>query len=285
MSSPAERAEAFRALHHGPGVFVLPNAFDVPSARAFEEVGFPAVATSSAGVMASLGFPDGERIPRREYLAAVARVVRSVGIPVSADLVAGFGRSPEAVGSTVRHVIEAGAVGINLEDLDPTREGLVPLGLQLRKLAAARKTADAAGVPLFINARTDALRHASGDDAARWEEAVRRATAYRDAGADSVYPMGLTDGPSIARFVETLRCPVNVMVRRGLPPVAELERLGVKRVSFGPGASYAALGLLKRAGEEVRSKGTYELLVEGAITFEELNRLAVPRATAPDRGQ
>src|SRR5208282_3247918 len=171
------------------------------------------------------------------------------------------------------------AVGINLEDLDPVNEELVREKLQVRKIEAVRQLGTSMGIPIFINARTDALRHAPGDENERLREAIRRSTIYRDAGADCVYPMGLTDAGSIATFVQTLGCPVNVMIRKGLPTVAELEALGVKRVSFGPSASYAALGLLKRVSQEVLTRGTYDLLLEGAITFDELNLLAKPRTS------
>lgn len=279
MASPRERAEAFRALHHQARALVLPNAWDVPSARVFEDAGFPAVATSSAGVMVSHGYRDGETIPRREFVAAVRRIAERLSIPLSADVVAGFGRTPRDVATTVREVLRAGAVGVNIEDLVPSSEGeLYPVDVQVRRLASVRAAGEALGIPLVINARTDAFRHAPGDEDERLRAAVERAVAYRDAGADCVYPMGLTEARSIATFVDTLRCPVNVMVRRGLPSLAELERLGVKRVSFGPSASYAAMGLLKRIGREVLDHGTFGSLVEGAISFEELNQLAEPRA-------
>lgn len=279
MASPRERAEAFRALHHQARALVLPNAWDVPSARVFEDAGFPAVATSSAGVMVSHGYRDGETMPRRELVAAVRRIAERLSIPLSADVVAGFGRTPRDVATTVREVLRAGAVGVNIEDLVPSSEGeLYPVDVQVRRLASVRAAGEALGIPLVINARTDAFRHAPGDGDERLRAAIERALAYRDAGADCVYPMGLTEARSIATFVDTLRCPVNVMVRRGLPPLAELERLGVKRVSFGPSASYATMGLLKRIGREVLDHGTFGSLVEGAISFEELNQLAEPRA-------
>jgi len=262
-------------------VFVLPNAWDVPSARLFEDAGFPAVATSSAGVMVSNGYPDGEVMPRRELVSVVAKIAGRVAIPLSADVVAGYGRTAREVAKTVERIVRAGAVGVNIEDRHPTREGLFRLEVQLRRLEAVRRAATASGVPLVVNARTDALRDAPGDEDARFREAIRRATAYRDAGADCVYPMGLTDGAAIATFVEALRCPVNVMVRKGLPPLAELERLGVKRVSFGPSASYATFGLLRRVGREVLERGSFDLLLDGAIGFDELNALAVARKPRP----
>jgi len=249
----------------------------VPSARVFEDGGFPAIATSSAGIMVSLGYPDGEVIERKEFVSATQRIARALSVPLSADIVSGFGATPREVVTMVKSVLQAGAVGINIEDLDHATEGLLPLKGQLEKLKALRALRDSQSVPFVINARTDALRHAKGDDQARLEEAIRRGIAYRDAGVDCVYPMGLTDAKSIATFVRALDFPVNVMVRPGLPAVAELERLGVKRLSLGPSASYAALGLLRRASRELLERGTYSTLIDGAITFDELNRLALPK--------
>lgn len=277
LKSQKEKAEDFRALHHGKRVLVLPNGWDVPSARVFEDAGFPAVATSSAGMLVSLGYPDGEVVGRDEFVSAVERIARVLSVPVSADIVAGFGKTTKEVVATVRAILKTGAVGINIEDFAHATKKLYPVERQIENVKAIRKLAENSRVPLVINARTDALRFAEGDEEARVKEAIRRATAYRDAGADCVYPMGLIDATSIARFVKALDFPINVMVRKGLPPVSELQRLGVARVSFGPTASYAAMGLLKRAANEVLEKGTYENLVEGAITFDELNALAVRR--------
>ncbi len=275
-----ERAEAFRALHHRKHILILPNAWDVPSARIFEEAGFPAIATSSAGLMVSLGYQDGETIPKQEFFSAVERIAKVLSVPLTVDAVSGFGETPTEAASTVLSLIKIGAIGINIEDLQHTTGSLLSLEEQVEKLKAIRKLDDSTGIPLVINARTDALRHAAGDDEARLNEAIRRSQAYRDAGADCVYPMGLTDATSISTFVKALDFPVNVMVRRDLPPIKELERMGVARVSFGPAASYAAMGFLKRAAAEVLEKGTYESLVEGALTYDELNQLAIPRTTA-----
>lgn len=283
MTAQADRADRFRSLHHGRHPLVLPNAWDVPSARVFEEAGFPAIATSSAGLMVSRGYPDGEEMPRRELVEAVARIAVRLRVPLSADVVAGYGTTPRAVVETVRQVVRAGAIGINLEDGSHAAQALTPVARQVEKLRAVRALDRATHVPLVINARTDALNYAAGDRDARLREAIGRLRAYRDAGADCVYPMGLSDPAGIRAVVDALDCPVNVMVRPGLPPVADLERLGVKRISFGPAASYAALGLLKRASEEIQLRGTYSALTEGAITFDELNRLAVPQDSGSAR--
>ncbi|MHB8351831.1 MAG: isocitrate lyase/PEP mutase family protein [Thermoplasmata archaeon] len=283
MGTQAEKARAFRALHHGRHVVLLPNAWDVASARVFENAGFAAVATSSAGLMISMGYPDGERMPRTELAAAVGRIARKLSVPVNADIVAGFGATPRAVAGTVRKILAAGAVGINIEDADPSGRGLFPVDRQVETLRAIRRLGESMGVPVVVTARTDALRHTSGGAAARLRAAIARSIAYRDAGADCVYPMGLTDPASLGTFVRELGCPVNVMIRNGLPPIAELERLGIRRVSFGPAASYAAMGLLRRASDEILARGRYDLLLDGAFTDEELNELAEPKSRGEGR--
>jgi 2-methylisocitrate lyase-like PEP mutase family enzyme len=277
MRSQKDKAQDFRELHRGKKILILPNAWDVPSARVFENEGFPAVATSSAGLLVSLGYPDGEVISRDEFVSAVSRIAGVLSVPLSVDIVAGFGRTTNEVLATVKAILKAGGIGINIEDFAHATKTLFPVERQVENVKEIRRLGDKVGMPLVINARTDALRFGVGDDEAKLEEAIRRATAYRDAGADCVYPMGLTEATAIGRFVKELDFPINVMVRKGLPPINELERLGVARVSFGPSASYAAMGLLKRAAKEVIEKGTYQNLVDGAITFDELNSLALPR--------
>ena len=276
MRSQAEKAEEFRGLHHGK-VLILPNAWDVPSARVFEEAGFTAVATSSAGMMVSLGYPDGEVIGIEKFVTAIGRIARALTVPLSADVVGGFGTTPDEVAASVKKVIGAGAIGVNIEDFVHETKRLLPVEEQLARLRAVKGLRESLRVPFVINARTDAFRFAQGDEKARLEEAMRRGVAYRDLGVDCVYPMGLIDAASISVYGKALDFPINVMVRKGLPPVAELERLGVARLSFGPSASYAAMGLLRRASKEVLEMGTYEALVDGAITFDELNALAVPK--------
>jgi len=277
MRSQRDKAQDFRELHHRKNMLILPNAWDVPSARVFENEGFPAIATSSAGLLVSLGYPDGEVIGRDEFVTAVRRIAKVLSVPLSVDIVAGFGKTTKEVVTTVKAVLKAGGIGINIEDFAHATKKLYPVERQVKNVKAIRLLGDKLGIPLVINARTDALRFGTLDEEAKFHEAVRRSTAYRDAGADCVYPMGLKDEASIRRFVKELDFPINVMVRKGLPAVSELERLGVARVSFGPSASYAAMGLLKRSSKELLEKGTYQNLVDGAISLDELNSLAMPR--------
>jgi 2-methylisocitrate lyase-like PEP mutase family enzyme len=229
-------------------------------------------------MMVSLGYPDGEEIPWDEFVSAVKRISRVISLPLSVDMVGGFGGTPESVAKSVKAIIAAGAVGINIEDYVHKTKTLVPLQKHLAKLRTLVKLGSQK-VPFVINARTDALRYADGDAEAKLEEAVERAKAFRDAGVDCVYPMGLMDPASILRFVKAVDFPTNVMVRKGLPTITELKQMGVARVSFGPSASYAAMGLMKRASREILDNGTYGALTEGAITIDELNSLAIPKPT------
>jgi 2-methylisocitrate lyase-like PEP mutase family enzyme len=277
IDAQARRAEYFRWLHRGPSILILPNAWDVPTARIFEDAGFKAVATTSAGVTVSLGYEDGQIIPKDEFLAAIKRIARVLTVPLTVDLVAGFGQTVDEVVSTVRRVVEAGAVGLNIEDFEHQSKQLFDLEQQVLKIKAIKTLGEQMGVPIVVNARTDALRYAEGGDDQKFKEAVRRAEAYRDAGADCVYPMGLVEPQNIRIFVEELRCPVNVMVTPKTPSVRELETLGVKRLSFGPSAIYAVMGYLKRAAKEVLEEGTFTMLVGDALTYDELNRLTHPR--------
>lgn len=268
-----KKAEAFRAMHSGGEVLLLPNVWDVASARTIEQAGFPAIATTSAGIAFAMGYPDGEKIPREEMLAAVSRIACAVKVPVTADVEAAYGDRPEDAAWTALAVIEAGAVGMNLEDAtEDSKRPLVDLSLQLEKIRAIRETARRSQVALVLNARTDVYLLQVGEEKTRYDQAVRRLRAFRDTGADCVFVPGLRDAATIGRLVSDLQCPVNILGGPGTPSVPELRKLGVARVSLGSGPMRAALGLLRRVANELRSNGTYVAL-EGAPTHAEVTRL------------
>lgn len=273
LEEQKSKANTFRTLHHGRETLLLPNVWDVAAARIIEEAGFPAIATTSAGVAFSLGYPDGQKISREEMLARVARITRAVKVPVSADVEAGYGDRPEDAAQTARGVIEAGAVGINLEDgTGDSQRPLVDLALQLEKIRAVREAASKAGVLLVLNARTDVYLDQVGPPETRYDESTRRALAYRDAGADCVFVPGVRDAETIAKLVRDLQCPLNILAGPGSLPVPELEKLGVARVSLGSAPMRATLGLLRRMAEELKTSGTYAAL-EGAPAHGEVNKL------------
>jgi 2-methylisocitrate lyase-like PEP mutase family enzyme len=266
------RANAFRAMHHGPKILLLPNVWDVAGARVVEEAGFGAIATSSAGIAFSLGFPDGQRISREEMLARIGRIARAVKVPVTADVEAGYGDRPEDAGETARGVIEAGAIGMNLEDGTDRPGQLVELSLQVEKIHAVREVALKSGVLLVLNARTDVYLEQIGAPDTRYDATVQRSLAFRDAGADCVFVPGLRDKETISQLVRDVQSPLNILAGPGSPSVPELEKLGVARVSLGSAPMRATLGLLRRMAEELKMTGTYAA-IEGAPSHADINRL------------
>src|SRR5438552_927818 len=243
----ARKAEQLRKLHEGPRILILANAWDVISARIMEHAGFPAVATTSAEVAAVLGYPNGQRVPQREVLQFVARIARAVSVPVTADMESGYGTSPADMAEMARALVDAGAVGLNLEDVTGDDEGShVEIGLQTEKIAAVRSASAAAGVSLVINARTDVYLMPIGPPETRFERTVERLRAYRKAGADCVFAPGIRDAETIGKLVRAVDAPLNVLLQPGGARLKELEKLGVARASIGSGTARAALGAAKR---------------------------------------
>ena len=269
----AHKAASFRAMHSGKSVLLLPNAWDVASACIIEEAGFAAIATTSAGIAFSLGYPDGQEIPKDEMLAAVARIAKGVKVPVTADVESGYGNRPEDAAKTARAVMVAGAVGMNLEDATgEASHPLAELSLQLEKIQAVRETTTNLKVPLVLNARTDVYLLQIGDPARRYHETLRRLTAFRDAGADCVFVPGLRDPATIGRLIADLKCPLNILAVPGSASVPELTKLGVARISLGSGPMRASLGLLRRLAAELKTAGTYTAM-EDAPLHAEMNTL------------
>ncbi|MFC4533868.1 isocitrate lyase/PEP mutase family protein [Sphaerisporangium dianthi] len=229
---PQDKAALLRALHVPGRPLVLPNIWDAASARAVVAAGFPAVATSSGAVAAVLGHADQEDTPAGAMFSAVARIVRAVPVPVTADLERGYGLAPAELGE---RLAETGVAGLNLEDSDPRTGVPAEPGEQADFLAAVRAGAAKAGADLVINARVDTFIHGEGPPERRTAEAAERGRRYLDAGADCVYPIMAADREVIRTLVKEIGGPVNVYFRQGVPPLAELAELGVARVSFGSG--------------------------------------------------
>lgn len=270
-----QKAEKFRKLHDRSKILVLPNAWDAASAKIFEAAGFPAIATTSSGVANSLGYPDGEAVPRDEMLAAIARIARVLKAPLSADIEAGYASDVDLLQGTIRGVIEAGAVGINLEDgMHDGSHQLFSLEIAVGRIKAARAAAESAGVPIVINARTDVFLHAIGEKSTRFDHTVSRANAYLAAGADCVFVPGPSGAEIIRSLASAIKGPINVMALPGMPSAPELEKLGVARVSMGGGPARAALTSVRRVAEELLSKGTYSIFNSPeTISHMEMNQL------------
>lgn len=267
------KADRLRALHLDGPPLLLPNAWDVASATIIEAGGAPAVATTSAGVAWSLGVPDGNLLGRQRATDAIARIAQAVDVPVTADIEGGFAADADEVALTVRAVLEAGAVGINLEDVrEGSADELRSPEEQADRIAAARGAAEAFGVALFINARVDTYLRQVGDATIRLGDTVARAGAYLAAGADGIFVPGVVDVETIGELAAAIPAPLNILVGPGAPSVAQLSRLGVRRVSLGSTVAAAAYAVADRAARELFGRGTYDSIV-GALPYDTLNQL------------
>jgi 2-methylisocitrate lyase-like PEP mutase family enzyme len=263
--SSADKAAALLALHTGRG-FVLPNAWDAGSARILEQVGFPAIATTSAGIAWSCGVPDGGALDRDTMLEHIGRIVAAVGVPVTADLEAGYGDNPDEVGRTVARAVELGAVGGNLEDAG--RGGLFGIDEAVDRVTAARAAAPRGA--FVLNARTDTYLAGTAADA--FAETVERAARYLAAGADCVFVPGVVDEDTIRRLAAAIPGPLNVVA--GLANTIDaptLFSLGVQRVSLGGSLARAVFSMLERAGRELLDSGTLGFL-NGAIGYADMQQ-------------
>ena len=245
---------------------MLPNAWDAGSARILEQVGFPAIATTSAGIAWSCGVPDGGAMDRDTMLEHIGRIVAAVSVPVTADLEAGYGDTADDVGRTVARAVELGAVGANIEDAG--KGGLYGIDDAVDRIAAARAAAPSG--TFVLNARTDTYFVGTSGDA--FAETVERAVRYVDAGADCIFVPGVVEEDTIRRLADAIPGPLNVVA--GLANTIDaptLFSLGVKRVSLGGSLARAALSMLERAGRELLDSGTLGFL-DGAIGYADLQR-------------
>jgi len=260
-----DKAAALLALHAGPG-FVLPNAWDAGSARVLEQVGFPAIATTSAGIAWACGVPDGGALDRETMLRHIGRIVAAVSVPVTADLEAGYGETAVEVGETVARAVALGAVGANLEDVG--RDGLFGVDEAVERIEAARAAAPSG--TFVLNARTDTYFAGGQEDV--FAETVERARRYVEAGADCVFVPGVVEDDTIRRLADAIPGPLNVVA--GLASTTDaptLFSLGVTRVSLGGSVARAALSMVERAGRELLDSGTLGFL-DGAIAYADLQR-------------
>ncbi|RDI67496.1 isocitrate lyase/PEP mutase family protein [Nocardia pseudobrasiliensis] len=261
--SQQNKAETFRQLH-ADGVLVLPNAWDALSAALVAEAGAAAVATTSAAVSWVAGRGDGQKLTREEMIGRVREIVAAVTVPVTADVEGGYGPTPEDVAATVEAVVGAGAVGVNLEDSHRPGGPLFEIAEQAERLRAARAAAARAGLPqLVINARTDVYLFGIGAPEGRFDDVVARASAYAEAGADSLFVPGLLDLDALGELSRKSPLPINVMTGPGAPRVAELAAAGVRRVSLGPALAQSAYERVRAAATELLTDGTYTSLANG----------------------
>jgi 2-methylisocitrate lyase-like PEP mutase family enzyme len=229
------KAQLLLSLHTSDKMLILPNIWDPIGARILEMKGYPAVATASAAISASLGYEDGEQIKRSTLVGILLRIARSVDVPVTADIESGYGKTLKNLDDTIEQVIHAGIVGVNIEDSLREGEALRSIEAQCKRIAKVREVADRHGIHLVINARTDTfLSKFYTTNEARIEEAVVRAKAYREAGADCIYPVGPGDRATIIELRKRIACPINILATPNAAPLKVLQDIGINRVSCGP---------------------------------------------------
>ena len=259
-------AQLFHRLHHD-GLLLLANAWDAGSARVIESVGAKALATTSAGVAWAHGYADGDKLPLRLLVQTVSSITRVTRVPLSVDFESGYSDDAKAVGEGVASLIDAGAVGINIED------GTGEVDVLCRKIEAARGAAARLGVELFVNARTDVYLKRLVPEDQRVDETIRRAARYGEAGANGIFAPGVSDSDEIRRLVTEINLPLNVLAWAGLPPASALERLGVRRLSAGSSISEAAYGHAAQLARALFETGDPATVLGGALDYAALQAL------------
>ncbi|HEY1372897.1 MAG TPA: isocitrate lyase/phosphoenolpyruvate mutase family protein [Candidatus Binatia bacterium] len=262
------KSRRLRELVRAPELLVMPGAYDVLSARLFEQMGFPAIQGTSGGIAASVGYADGEVLSREGFLAITGDIAAAVSLPVNADAERGYG----GVAATVRGLVARGVAGMNLEDgaggKGGVGRGLVDLGAQLESIAAVMETKRALGSEFFLNARVDSFMVMKDDPKKALDEAIRRGNAYAEAGGDCIFFLQIHARETIARLVKEIKAPVSILAGPESPNVAELQEIGVARVSYGSAFLKAAIGATKKLAQEIRERGTVTALKEGLTTPE-----------------
>lgn len=267
MNANPDAATTLRRLHHGPSLLILPNAWDAGIARLIESLGATAIATTSAGVAWAHGYPDGDLLPLDQLVAAVRAIARVIRVPLTVDMERGYGADPAAVGAAVAAVIDAGGVGMNIED------GTAAPDVLCARIEAAKAAGVRGGIDFFVNARTDVYLRGLVPEGSRVGESLARAARYRDAGADGLFVPGVTAAADIRAIAGATALPLNVLARAGLPPAAELAALGVRRLSAGSGITQAVYGRIAAATAGFLADGRSEPLAQGAMPYPQINAL------------
>jgi 2-methylisocitrate lyase-like PEP mutase family enzyme len=263
-----EKAELFLKYHHDKEILVLLNSWDTGSSKLIEASGYKAIATTSMGIAASLGYPDSQVIKLSEMLAVITGIVNAVQVPVTVDIEAGYGNNLNEVIDSVKKIIATGIVGINIEDSIDLSPVLIDEMEFCERISAIRELSDSLGFHLVINARTDSFYTSSGSLQEKLSESIKRGNKYREAGADCIFVQPVSDIETISTLVKEIDAPINILSNPGIgagilpPSVSELQELGVARLSLGSSLMKASLALMKKVADELSEKGTYNILLD-----------------------
>ncbi len=270
-----EKADKFRELHHSGKMLILPNIWDALGALLLESLEYPAIATASASVAFSNGYNDGENIPFNDLLALLKKITNSVNLPVSADIEKGYAGNDRQLRENIKLLIDAGIVGINIEDTDNKTGNLHPIEFQCNKITLIRNVSDEMGIPLFINARTDVyLREKYFPTAeAKFDEIIKRGSAYKEAGADGFFPIALRQEEDIRKIITQVKLPLNIITIPGVPDLKTLSKLGVARVSLGPSLLKIAIRAMRQLAIQLKDYEGLSSITGNEITSDYLKNL------------
>ena len=269
-----EKGNILNKLHQNGKILVLPNIWDPLGAMLLEDLGYAAVATASASVAFSNGYPDGEKIPFKELLNILRKIVKSVTIPVTADIECGYAKNSAQLKENIKMLLDSGIAGINFEDSNKDDKTVISIEAQCEKLELIRNIASEMGVPLFINARTDVYLMANNlSDEEKLSEAIRRGNAYKSSGADCFYPISLKKKEQIEIIVKEVGLPINVLLLPGIPDFESLKMIGVARLSLGPGFLKTSINAMKNIAEKLLSKEGFQEMPNNPVTSAYLNSL------------
>ncbi|MCW8812286.1 MAG: isocitrate lyase/phosphoenolpyruvate mutase family protein [Ignavibacteriaceae bacterium] len=264
------KAELLLSLHKGEKLLLLPNIWDPIGARILEAKGFPAIATASAAVSSSLGYKDGEKIKFSIHLEIVRRIVESVDIPVSADIESGYSANLTGLKENINLLIDTGAVGINIEDNTGTEGELRSIDEQCKRISAVRETAEKRGIHLVINARTDCFLSKTNKISEELiNDAVKRANAFINAGADCIYPIGVLNFETVKTLRKKIKSPMNILGSARSVPLKTLQEIGINRVSFGPFVFRSCLKKFSDIVDELAELGSYDSFGSNTFSFDE----------------
>lgn len=268
------RALQFKQLHHNGRLLVLPNIWDPLGAALLEQVGYAAIATASASVAYSNGYPDGEKISFNEVVTILHKITGAVALPVTADIESGYAEDDDTFNKNIERLLDSGIAGINIEDTHHQSHNLQPMDTQCLRIARIRQIASAKGIPLFINARTDVYLHGEQQsEKEKLEETIRRGKVYKDAGADGFYPMLLKSERDIEVIVNKVNLPINILLLPGIPSFNRLQQMGVARLSLGPGFLKIALNAIKNTAVKLLHYEGLEEVVRNLVNAEDIKSL------------
>jgi 2-methylisocitrate lyase-like PEP mutase family enzyme len=275
-SNQQSKAKELYRLHHTGSLLVLPNIWDPLGAALLEKLNFTAIATASAAIAWANGYQDKEKIPFERVLELLTPIVNSVSLPVTADIESGFADNDQQLQENIKRLLATGIVGINYEDTDKTTNQILPKEIQSHRIRQIRSAASDQGISLFINARTDTYLHPKLFDSAeaRLEETIKRGEAYRSAGADGFYPIGMTHEQEIKKTLENVRLPLNLVTTSGLPDLKLIQEMGVARVSLGPSLLKISIRAMKDLATKLRDLDGLSDIVNNEISSDYVKGLA-----------